>query len=58
VYNKWRTRIKGSTGADGTFRARAYYGDYDVSVSANGKTKTVETHWYKGQNNTIVVTLE
>jgi GH35 family endo-1,4-beta-xylanase len=57
VYHKWRTRLRGTTGADGSFHARAYYGDYDVSVNAGGNTKTVEAHWYKGQNNTIVITL-
>ena len=58
VYNKWRTRLKGSTGEDGSFRAQAYYGDYDVSVEAGGKSKTVEAHWHRGQNNTLVVVLE
>jgi GH35 family endo-1,4-beta-xylanase len=58
VYNKWRTRLRGTTGADGSFLARAYYGDYDVSVNTGGKTKTVEAHWYKGQNNTTVIVLD
>jgi GH35 family endo-1,4-beta-xylanase len=58
VYNKWRTRLKGTTDADGAFRARAYFGDYDVSISAGGKTKTIEARWYKGQNNTTVVVLD
>jgi hypothetical protein len=58
VYNKWRTRLRGTTGVDGSFSARAYYGDYDVSVNAGGKIKTVEAHWYKGRNNTIAVVLD
>jgi GH35 family endo-1,4-beta-xylanase len=58
VYNKWWTRESGPVGADGVFRARGFYGDYDITVSANGKTKTVEAHCYKGQDNTITVTLD
>ncbi|MDR1788200.1 MAG: endo-1,4-beta-xylanase [Treponema sp.] len=60
VYNKWRSRLSGVTGADGTFSARVYYGDYDITVTAaDGKTATAESvHWYKGQNNTTVVIVE
>jgi uncharacterized repeat protein (TIGR02543 family) len=58
VYNKWRTRTRGTTGADGSCVLRGFYGDYDITVSANGKTKTVEdARFYKGQNNTITVVL-
>jgi GH35 family endo-1,4-beta-xylanase len=58
VYNKWRTRLRGTTDGDGAFIARAYYGDYDITVSAGGKTKTLEARWYRGQNNTLVVVLD
>jgi GH35 family endo-1,4-beta-xylanase len=58
VYNKWRTRETGVTGADGACTVRGYYGDYDITVSANGKTKTVEARCYKGRDNTITVVLE
>jgi GH35 family endo-1,4-beta-xylanase len=58
VYNKWRTRTSGTTGDDGFCVFRGYYGDYDITVSAGGKTKTVEARCYKGQNNTITVVLQ
>jgi GH35 family endo-1,4-beta-xylanase len=58
VYNKWWTRESGTTGADGAYSVRGYYGDYDITVSANGKTQTVEARCYKGQDNIITVVLE
>jgi GH35 family endo-1,4-beta-xylanase len=58
VYNKWRTRTRGTTDAEGSCALRGFYGDYDITVSANGKTKTVEARCYKGQDNTITVVLD
>jgi len=58
VYNKWLTNESGRTGADGTCRFRGFYGDYDITVSAGGKTKTVEARFYKGGDNTVTVVLE
>ncbi len=57
VYNKWWTEEAGTTGTDGTFSTRGYYGDYDITVTANGQSKTVQAQCYKGNDNTIVVTL-
>ncbi|MDR0731007.1 MAG: endo-1,4-beta-xylanase [Treponema sp.] len=58
VYNKWWSRETGDTGADGACTVRGYYGDYDITVSANGKTKTVEARCYRDGDNTITVVLE
>ncbi len=58
VYNKWWTKEAGKTGADGQYSVRGYYGDYDITVTANGQTKTVQAKCYKGQDNTITVTLD
>jgi len=58
VYNKWRTNESGRTGEAGAYRFRGFYGDYDITVSAGGKTKTVEARFYKGGDNTVTVTLE
>jgi GH35 family endo-1,4-beta-xylanase len=58
VYNKWRTRESGTTGADGSWSVRGYYGDYDITVSVGGVTQTVEAHCYRGRDNTVTVTLE
>ena len=39
VFNKWWTRVEGKASGDGTFRARAFYGDY--VITSGGKTKTI-----------------
>ena len=58
VYNKWWTEEKRKTNDEGTYSVRGYYGDYDITVSANGKTKTVSVPCRKGNDNTIVITLD
>ncbi|HNX04073.1 MAG TPA: endo-1,4-beta-xylanase, partial [Opitutales bacterium] len=40
VLNKWRTNVDGATGRDGSFMTRAFQGDYEITVSGNGKTAT------------------
>ena len=49
----------GVTDANGEYATRGYYGDYDITVSAHGKTKTVSAPCYKGNNNaqTIYTTI-
>lgn len=37
---QWRTNAVGTTGASGKYAARAFLGEYDVTVKANGKTET------------------
>jgi endo-1,4-beta-xylanase len=39
VYNKWWTKTSGKAADDGTFKARAFYGDY--LITSNGKTQKV-----------------
>ncbi len=58
IYNKWWTREAGKTDANGQYSVRGYYGDYDITVTANGQTKTVSVPCYKGNDNTITVTLD
>ena len=41
AFHKWRTNAKGKTTSDGVFKTRGYYGEYEITVTANGKTKTV-----------------
>lgn len=41
VLKQWRTNADGQTGADGEFQVRGFLGDYEVAVSANGKTAVV-----------------
>jgi endo-1,4-beta-xylanase len=39
VFNKWWTDTRGKADGDGTFKTRAFYGDYEVT--SNGQTKKV-----------------
>ena len=57
VYNKWWTREKGKTDADGKYSLRAYYGDYDIKVTHNGVTKIVSVPLYKGNDNKVEITI-
>ena len=58
IYNKWWTDESGVTDNNGAFNVRGYYGDYDVTASANGKSKTVTAKFYKANNNTIEIVLD
>lgn len=40
VRGAWKTRVDGRTGADGALETRAHRGQYQVSVSAGGRTLT------------------
>jgi endo-1,4-beta-xylanase len=39
LFNKWWTQTSGKAGDDGTFKTRAFYGDYEIT--SNGQTKKV-----------------
>ena len=57
VYNKWWTREEGKTGEDGIYSVRGYYGDYDITVTKGGASKTVQTSVSKYKDdNTVIVT--
>ncbi len=57
-YNQWWTNEQGTTGADGTFSTRGFYGEYTVTASKDGKTASVDAVCYKGMDNTVVITLK
>lgn len=42
VLNDWMTNQTLQTGADGAIETRGFLGDYDVTITANGKSKTVK----------------
>lgn len=42
VYKQWWTTADGKTSPAGTFATRGFLGDYDVTVTANGKTTTTK----------------
>ena len=58
LYNKWWTNEAGATGADGMYGFRGFYGDYDVTVEANGQSKTVMVAFHKGYDNILEITMD
>ena len=38
VFGEWWTDVRGRTGADGAYSVRGFKGDYEVEVSAQGRT--------------------
>lgn len=40
VFKQWWTNVDGKTGADGQFKTRGFMGDYEISVTRDGKTVT------------------
>ena len=57
VYNQWWTRESGKTGADGVFGTRAFFGTYEITVTANGKTVTKAVTMSKGQSGAFTVVI-
>ena len=59
VYNKWWTRdAKAKSDKDGKAVINGYYGDYDVTVTANGKTATQMVSFHKGYDNVLEITVK
>ncbi|MBR5518489.1 MAG: hypothetical protein IKV86_05610, partial [Clostridia bacterium] len=58
VYNKWWTEETGVTNENGEFKTRGFFGDYDITVTLNGISKTVSTSCYKGNDNTITIVID
>ncbi len=52
VFNKWWTKTSGKADKNGTFKTRAFYGDY--TITSNGKTKKVKL---SKKDKSIVVSL-
>ncbi len=59
VYNKWWTKdAKANTNAEGKAVINGFYGDYDVTVNAKGKTVTKMVSFHKGYDNILEITVE
>ncbi len=41
--NQWNTNTAGKTDRQGTFKTRAFHGQYNIEVTGNGKVKKIET---------------
>ncbi|MEO8616654.1 MAG: endo-1,4-beta-xylanase [Luteolibacter sp.] len=48
VSKTWWTNADGRTSADGTYSTRGFYGDYDVTITHAGRSKTVQLKLQKG----------
>jgi len=58
-YNKCFTHdAKVKTDAKGEGTINGFYGNYDVTVTHNGKTKTVMAAFHKGYENVLEITLD
>ena len=56
IHNVWHTEGDFATDDSGTARFKGFYGDYDVTVTANGKTVTQKVNLYsKGKNDFEIV---
>ncbi len=54
VYNKfWTHDTTVKTNSEGTASIRGFYGDYDVTVTHNGNTKTLSCSYHKGYDNVL-----
>lgn len=58
LWEEWITRERGRTTADGTFEFRGFYGEYDITVSAKGRSRTYRTHLAKGKDNRWVLAFD
>lgn len=56
VFSEWQTHQKGNTNEQGTFAVRGFLGDYQLKVSAGGKTQSVKVSLKAGAS-PVVVTL-
>lgn len=57
IYNKWWTKSNVTTGRNGSANLRGFLGDYEVKVTAGGKTTTTTFKLEKGKINTVLVKL-
>jgi len=57
MYDKWWTNTSGSAGSDGTYTTSGFFGNYNITVTANGRTKTVPASFlmYNGLRDFTVV---
>lgn len=56
VHKEWWTRASGTADARGHYQTRGFLGDYDITVTHNGKTQTIKTQLPKnGKTLTVVL---
>jgi len=55
VFHQWWTDVKGTTGADGIFRTRGFFGRYEIDVTRHGKVETFELDTSAGRSPAYLV---
>jgi len=58
LFEDWWTDTSGTTDAKGQYRTQAYLGDYELTVTADGKSTTVNTSLRDAANETVDITLQ
>ncbi len=58
INTEWRGNLSGQTDSAGAYTPRAFYGKHRVTVTASGKTKSVDVQVTKGATNEISMTLD
>jgi hypothetical protein len=56
-FHKWWTSEQGTTGADGGFAARAFYGEYEITVTHGGVTVVETVDFLSGGQDTFEIVL-
>ncbi len=56
IFKQWWTNSQGATGAAGDYKARGFLGDYEITATQGGKTKTVPATLAR-EGQTVTVTL-
>ncbi len=54
IHEVWRTSAAGRTDDDGRFAARAFYGQYEVTVTWRGRTRVVAVDHVRGDRPAVV----
>ncbi len=56
IEKKWHTHVDAATDGEGALRFKGFYGEYEVTVTAKGKTEKRKINLYsKGKNNFEIV---
>lgn len=57
IYDEWWTDVQGATDANGAYKTRGFYGEYDVTASYGGEVQTLHASLAKGEANKVTITL-
>lgn len=55
IHETWKTNLSLDSGAGNAVNMKGFYGNYEVEVTANGKTFTTEFHLEKGIENKVTI---